>query len=183
MLIIVILDIWLYSCIFLVNCLTIIIIVIIYVVFKASKKREDKWIKLRFILRTQAFSKYMFWASTYMLFCAFYELFNFSELASSKVLSYIFTLSFLWIGLLFAYCFLIYSNEGWCLWSRYSLISSIRKEFWFLDGLKLKDYILIIRYNFGRKVIMSVTFALQMKFKLSPFLFKNWIKKTTKLLN
>ena len=167
----------LHSCIFLVNCLTIIIIVIIYVVFKASKKREEQWNKLLFILRTQAFSKYMFWASTYMLFCAFYELFNFSELASSRVLSYLFTLSFLWIGLLFAYCFLIYSNEEWCLWSRYSLISNIRKEFWFLDDLKLKDYILIIRYNFGRKVILSVTFALQIKFKLSPFLFKHWIKK------
>ena len=112
----------------------------------------------------------MLWASTYMLFWIFYEFFSFRELIGMKIISFMFTIIFSCIFFIFCYCFVIYSNTNWWFWNRFDKINIIRKEFWLLDNLRPNDYKLIVRYNFWRKLILSLTIALQLKTNLSPFL-------------
>ena len=134
------------------------------------RKDSSKWSRLKSAFRVQVFSKYMLWASTYMLFWSLCELLNFHELFSSYVLSYIITIIILWVTSVLSYCFIIYPNEPWWIWNRYPQINKIRLEFWLLDRLKPWDYKLIIRYNLVRKLILSSSFALQLKYKMPPFM-------------
>ena len=140
-------------------------------IFNSLRKDSAKWIRISYILRVKVFSKYMLWASTYMLFWAFSELLNFIELFSSYIISYIITVAILWVTSILFYCFIIYPKEKWWIWNRFTQINKIRLEFSLLDSLNLSNYKLIIRYNLIRKLILTATFALQLKYKISPFLF------------
>ena len=140
-------------------------------IFNIFKKGVSKWIRISYILRVQAFSKYMLWASTYMLFWALCELLAFHGLVNLHILSYIITIIIMLVASVLSYCFIIYPKEKWWIWSRYTQINKIRLNFSLLDSLNSSSYKLIIRYNLVRKLILSVTFALQLKYKMSPFMF------------
>ena len=105
-----------------------------------------------------------------MLFWALCELLSFSELFSSKVLSYIITIIIMLVTSVLSYCFIIYPKEKWWIWNQYTQINKIKLEFSLLDSLNSSNYKLIIRYNLVRKLILSVTFAIQLKYKMSPFM-------------
>ena len=112
----------------------------------------------------------MLWASTYFWFWAIIEIFTFSELSDSRIISYIVTLALILFCSIFSYWFIIYPYENWCIWSRYQCINLLRKEFYILDRLKPKDYSPIIRYNLAKKISLCLTIVLQIKLKLSPYL-------------
>ena len=166
---------WYYNfldvCIFFLKWTTIIVTAGIFMIFNIFKKGVSRWIRISYILRVQAFSKYMFWASTYMLFWALCELLAFRGLVNLQILSYIIAIIIMLVASVLSYCFIIYSNEKWWIWSRYTQINKIRLKFSLLDSLNSSSYKLIIRYNLVRKLILSVTFALQLKYKMSPFMF------------
>ena len=140
-------------------------------IFNSFRKDLPKWIRISYILRVQVFSKYMFWASTYMLFWALCELLAFSGLLNFHILSYAITVIIILVTSVLSYCFIIYPKEKWCIWNRYTQIKKIRLEFLLLDSLNSNSYELIIRYNLARKLILSATFALQLKYKLPSFMF------------
>ena len=162
---------FLYLCIFFLKWTTIIVTAGIFMIFNCFRKDESKWIRISYIFRVKVFSKYTFWASTYMLFWALCELSNFSEISSSYVISYIITIIIMLVTSVLSYCFIIYPKEKWWIWSRYTQINKIRLDFLLLDILNSSNYKLIIRYNLVRKLILSVTFAIQLKYKMPPFIF------------
>ena len=157
--------------IFLVNWATIIFTNFFYVIFFAFKKNQTKRSKISFYFRIQVLSRYMFWASTYICFWAFYELLNICEIVSSKVVSYIATSLCVCAWLAFIYWFVIYSNKEWCIWNKYPQMNAIRTEFLLLNSIEQENYILIIRYNFVRKLVLTMTYVVQLKLMLSPFIF------------
>ena len=158
------------DCIFFLQWTTIIVTAWIFIIFNSFRK-ESKWIRISFILRVRVFSKYMFWASTYMLFWALWELLAFSRLVYLHILSYIITIIIMLVTSVLSYCFIIYPNEKWWIWNRYTQINKFRLEFSLLDTLNPSYYKFVIRYNLVRKLILPATFALQIKYKMPPFLF------------
>ena len=158
------------DCIFFLQWTTIIVTTWIFIIFNSFRK-ESKWIRISYILRVRVFSKYMFWASTYMLFWALWELLAFSGLVYLHILSYIITIIIMLVTLVLSYCFIIYPNEKWWIWNRYTQINKFRLEFSLLDTLNPSYYKFVIRYNLVRKLILPATFALQIKYKMPPFLF------------
>ena len=134
------------------------------------RKDTSKCSRLYNIFRVQVFSKYVFWASTYMLFWALCELLALSGLENLHIFSYIITIIIMLVASILSYCFIIYPKENWWIWSRYTQINKIRLDFLLLDSLNSSNYKLIIRYNLVRKLILSVTFAIQLKYKMSPFM-------------
>ena len=158
-------------CIFFLKWTTIIVTAWIFMIYNSFRKDASKWIRISYILRVQVFSKYMFWASTYMLFWALCELLAFSGLINSHILSYVITVIIMLVTSVLSYCFIIYPKEKCWIWSRYTQINKIRLEFLLLDSLNSSNYKLIIRYNLARKLILSAAFALQLKCKLQSFMF------------
>ena len=152
-----------------IKCATIIVTCVIIIIFFVCKKDTNLSRKL-FCFKIQAFSKYMLWASAYLWYWAFYELFNLNEVTGLSIISFILTMIFFSIFLLFSYCFIVYPNKSWCLWSRFAQINKIRHEFLLFSNLNPNDYFLIIRYNFARKLILSSILALQLRVKISPFI-------------
>ena len=90
---------------------------------------------------------------------------------SSRIFLFLFTIFILILFLLFIYCFVLFSCEKWFIWSRYPQINEVREGFWLLDGLSRQDYLLIVRYNFTRKIIYAISITVQIKMKLTPLLF------------
>ena len=125
--------------------------------FRFAKNNISKWHIIAFIFRTQAVSRYMLWASTYIFFWIIYELLSFTKLTNLKILSYATTLIWASVLSVIIYWFCIYSNRIWWIWNRLSIINKIRQEFYFFERFRPEDYALIIRYNIGRKLILIVT--------------------------
>ena len=156
---------------FILNSLTIILIICMFTI--ARKWNKDKaWSnKFFYIFRVSVLSKYMFWASTYLCFWWFFEILDLSEFKDARIISYISSTILLWALSVFIYCFVIYSTEKWFFWNRYASINSMRKEFMLLDSLKPLDYRLLIRYNFVKKAMFSLTVVAQIKLNLSVYAF------------
>ena len=155
---------------FLINWATIIALVFIFLIFQVYQKISSKFNKIAYLFRTPAISKYLQWALTYTLFWIIFEMFSFEEFTSSRVLSYIIWIIFLWFTSLFIYWFVVYSNKNWWIWSRYHQIYKLRLEFTFFDCLIQENYAMIVRYNITRKLLLSATIIMQIKIKMSPFL-------------
>ena len=145
------------DCSFLVNWITIVAVISLFIIFQVCQKNISKWHIISFVFRTQAVSKYMLWASTYIFFWIIYELLSFTELTNIRILSYAITIIWASILSLIIYWFCIYSNKIWWIWKRFSIMSKIRQEFYIFDRLTPEDYALTIRYNIGRKLILIVT--------------------------
>ena len=156
---------------FILNWASCIVIILIFAISQSIKNENSRWSNILFIIRTQTFSKYINWASTYIWFWVFYELFQFNEVINSMVLSYILTAFLFLIFALFTNWFIIYSKETWCVWIRYPRISKIRQEFWLIDRIDSKDYILAVRYILAKKLVFSLTVVIQIQIRLSSMIF------------
>ena len=148
------------------NWATILIVICIFVVVYIYNKDSESN-EVVSIFRVKVISKYMQWASTYIYFCTFYEIFTMKEYTSLKVLSLAFTFSFSLLLFLFSYWFEINSSHAWWVWSKFPLIMKVRSQFKFIETLKKKDYSLIVRYNLIKKLIVTLLVCLQIKFNLS----------------
>ena len=156
---------------FLFNWGSILIIIGIFILSQVCKKNIANSRRLSFIFRIGIFSKYMYWASTYMIFWMLYEIAFIDSFISSRVLLLILSIVFMWFFLSSIYWLVIYPFQKWCIWSRYEQINLIRENFRLLENLKQIDYILIIRNNLIRKLIFWIMIIIQIKMKLTPLIF------------
>ena len=155
----------------LVNCMSILFIIAIFVISNLLKTRFIMLSKYSYYFRITALSKYMLWTSTYIWFWAFYEIINANNLTSFGVLSLIITLILIFIGFLLSFCLIIYSNQNCFLCNKYKIFQSIRNEFIMFDRLDRKNYEFIIRYNYLRKLVIPLSVLVMIKLNLFPFIF------------
>ena len=156
---------------FWINWITPLIIIFLFALIWLWKSKIAKTSKLSFYLRTQVFSKYMFFTSTYIYFWIWYEIFSFNELYSYEIVSYLFTLICTIFISLFTYWFVINPFSKWKLWSMFQKINEIKLEFLLLENIKPNEYILITKYNLVRKLIFSILITLMMRFNQSSLIF------------
>ena len=160
---------------FTLNWVSIIVIISIFSVLWYLKFKSNISHKMHSFFSVKKFSKYFHWASSYLLFWAFYEIFGFDNQFDFLLLSYIITFIALIMLFIFSYWFIIYPFQNWWIWSKFFIFEKIRKEFIQIDNLKKTNYMLIIRYNFIKKVIVTFIIALEIRIGTSPFSFTFFI--------